>query len=456
MIQTFNCPSCHASLDHNTDETTVRCPFCNTTVIVPEELRQNAAQQKGAVNVFTSNSMGALLQVTQLARRGRTEEAARLYQSAFQVSYPEAQRIVAQMAGGASMSSGGPAITEVSGGRTGCWVVAIMALVVVIIVGAVGAFFFTALATPTVSVPSPNLDPQISLAGTAAPAASPTPLPNTPTPAPTATPAFASLTLQFGGEGTGPGKFDDTRTVAVDGQGTIYAADYSDGRVQLFDPTGKFITTYTLGDDIYMPQMFVSRDGQTLYAMHSGNIWRYNAQTGEALGTLLAQPRDLRDMAPTIDSGFVTLHYQGVDDVITRYNAQGEVVATFNNLGQNYDNDKQVKRVIMGNDFDLYLLVDEDVLHFNAAGTLIDKVSSDGQDDETQYSAATALAVDTSGRLYVNGPDNIKVYDGDGRYIATITYAEPITYVFNIMISPENKLYAMDRNGNQLLRFDLP
>ncbi len=42
MLETFNCPSCHASLDLPADpaQTTVKCPFCATTVIVPEELRE--------------------------------------------------------------------------------------------------------------------------------------------------------------------------------------------------------------------------------------------------------------------------------------------------------------------------------------------------------------------------------------------------------------------------------
>ena len=40
MAKTFNCPNCGAPLDYKeTGELTLRCPFCNNSVIVPEELR---------------------------------------------------------------------------------------------------------------------------------------------------------------------------------------------------------------------------------------------------------------------------------------------------------------------------------------------------------------------------------------------------------------------------------
>jgi hypothetical protein len=40
----------------------------------------------------------------------------------------------------------------------------------------------------------------------------------------TATPALAEVALSFGGEGTGSGKFQDARSIAIDGEGNIYVA----------------------------------------------------------------------------------------------------------------------------------------------------------------------------------------------------------------------------------------
>src|SRR5262245_55194629 len=59
---------------------------------------------------------------------------------------------------------------------------------------------------------------------------------------------FANVLLEFGKEGIGPGMFTDARSIAVDGAGQIYVGEYSGGRIQVFDPTGKFVTQWSIGD----------------------------------------------------------------------------------------------------------------------------------------------------------------------------------------------------------------
>src|SRR3989304_836668 len=40
MARTFECPSCGAAQEyHGGPETSLKCPYCGTTVVVPEELR---------------------------------------------------------------------------------------------------------------------------------------------------------------------------------------------------------------------------------------------------------------------------------------------------------------------------------------------------------------------------------------------------------------------------------
>jgi predicted RNA-binding Zn-ribbon protein involved in translation (DUF1610 family) len=44
MAQTFDCPSCGAALEyHGGTESTIQCPYCGNTVIVPAELRSQPA-----------------------------------------------------------------------------------------------------------------------------------------------------------------------------------------------------------------------------------------------------------------------------------------------------------------------------------------------------------------------------------------------------------------------------
>ena len=50
--------------------------------------------------------------------------------------------------------------------------------------------------------------------------------------------------MAFGAEGIGPGNFKDARSIAVDAQGRIYVGEYTGGRVQVFDSSGKFVTQW--------------------------------------------------------------------------------------------------------------------------------------------------------------------------------------------------------------------
>ena len=40
MLDTFNCPNCGAPLDNHGSDPMVRCPYCNTSVVVPKSLRE--------------------------------------------------------------------------------------------------------------------------------------------------------------------------------------------------------------------------------------------------------------------------------------------------------------------------------------------------------------------------------------------------------------------------------
>jgi DNA-binding beta-propeller fold protein YncE len=59
----------------------------------------------------------------------------------------------------------------------------------------------------------------------------------------------SNIELQFGGGGSGAGQFDDPRGIAVDADDNIFVADYGSGRVQKFDPTGKFLQLINVPPD---------------------------------------------------------------------------------------------------------------------------------------------------------------------------------------------------------------
>src|SRR6185436_2910009 len=113
--------------------------------------------------------------------------------------------------------------------------------------------------------------------------------------------SFATELLTFGSEGIGPGMFTDARSIAVDGAGKIYVGEYTGGRIQIFDPAGKFITQWTMGDrKTILRGLAVDRKG-TLYAAHGGKIVRYAGETGETLGELSYERSGADDVAPSAD-----------------------------------------------------------------------------------------------------------------------------------------------------------
>src|SRR5690349_2321561 len=87
--------------------------------------------------------------------------------------------------------------------------------------------------------------------------------------------------LKFGSEGVGPGMFTDARSIAVDGAGRIYVGEYTGGRIQVFDPEGKFLTQWTIGDRKTLLRGLAADRKGVVYTVHGGIIDRYKGETGE-------------------------------------------------------------------------------------------------------------------------------------------------------------------------------
>jgi DNA-binding beta-propeller fold protein YncE len=67
----------------------------------------------------------------------------------------------------------------------------------------------------------------------------------------------------WGKRGTGPGEFNTPHSVVVDASGRVYVADRKNGRIQVFDPQGKFITEWDhLGEPAWLD---FSPDGKRLF-----------------------------------------------------------------------------------------------------------------------------------------------------------------------------------------------
>lgn len=454
MQQSFECPNCQATLDYDaqTNAVTVRCSFCNSTVIVPDSLRTRRGQGTQQTQLLT--------EIAQLVQNGRKIEAIKLFRETFNVGLKEAKDVVDALErhedihlGGTSFHTGTVSVSgytstpmvQTSSGRGGCAAFFLVMLVIAIIGGA-GAFFFLVPSSSTTSTSEIIQEVNNVIESSSETIAEAV------VEQPTAEPQFADVVLQFGGEeGVGPGFFNDTRSLAVDGEGNIYTGDYSGGRIQVFDATGKFITTWNAGEDLYMKGMTVDRSG-TVYIINITTVEKYNGMTGEFLGTvdLPGGGRTYFETAVSSPDGSV---YLVGEDRLVRLDSQGnimlDVADPFANVPDfaTTQNDAAVDG--SGN---IYVMGRETIYKLNAQGQFVDQIGSKGDADDQFFTPPTALAVDGKGRIYANDFRGIKVFEGNGRYLTTINSPG---VAFKMIFTDENELLLMDRNGNEVRKYHL-
>lgn len=263
--------------------------------------------------------------------------------------------------------------------------------------------------------------------------------------------SFATPILTFGSQGTGPGQFDDARYVATDPQGNIYVGEYDNGRIQVFDPAGTFITAWTLDNETPLQGFAVDRSG-TAYVSHGGVIYRYDTATGQLNGQLeYAEGWGFGDLALTLDGGLLAA-WEKFEDVLVRFD-QGAVTATIPQPISSQTDDHvggfQVAVDGLGN---IYLLstIAEAVFAYTPDGTFIDRFGGEGT-GPGQFTIALDIAVDGQGRVYVSDAIEIEVFGSDGQHIDTINVGDP---AYGLFISDAGNLFVAA--GDKVIQYDLP
>ncbi len=274
MPTTFKCPMCAAPLDLSSgfSGVTVRCPYCENTVILPEELRDagnvniNAGQSAGASFAPIIDQAMKMAEVAQLLHAGHKIAAIKLYRETFCIGLKDAKDAVEKIERGAPLtftqtrigsgSDSSPSSPELAqpvqahatnrkrGGR--CLLVGLVLIVAItgafILLGG-GAALWVSRKVRTLAPTSPLTKPSAN--------------------------SFANVALEFGSEGIGAGQFKDARSVAVDGEGHIYTAEYIGGRVQVFDSEGKFVTQWMVDPKQPLTGMAAARKG-IVYIVQEG------------------------------------------------------------------------------------------------------------------------------------------------------------------------------------------
>jgi DNA-binding beta-propeller fold protein YncE len=223
---------------------------------------------------------------------------------------------------------------------------------------------------------------------------------------------FATVAMTFGSEGIGPGLFTDARSIAVDGAGRIYVGEYGSGRIQVFDPQGKFITQWMADTKMPLRGMAADRAG-TVYIAQRGVLSRYDGATGKPTGQMdYPGGRGFDDVAVTADGGLLAawepygsgISFGTAGDNLVRFDANGRTLRTIKNaVSTQTDNAELEMRVAIDGLGNIYALgqFSNAVFKFTPEGKFVNRFGSRG-DQVGQLTAPQAIAVDGQGRVYVS------------------------------------------------------
>lgn len=479
MPDTFNCPNCGAPLDYKGSDPIIRCPYCSTSVVVPENLRAKPSFSSQPHNFTLSGSgdMGNLIQkarrikdVKDLAQSGRMDEAIKLYREITDSSHHDAAIAVEALAHGRPITLTNFSASDVSaqvrqqytpqytptpiqiqtptsnrssraGCLVGCFVVGLtLFILAVTLIPIFAASIATLGADPNMPVAVQTMLPAFS-----------TSMPEIPAIIPTVH-TFAQQELSFGGEGTGPGLFTDPRSIGVDpASGKIYVADYQGGRIQAFDSKGKFITQWKVGDKkTIITGMAADRKGN-VFVVTVSNIYRYNGETGKVLDQTKADDKVTYHFDDITVGPDGTLYVIGGGETVVHMDIDGKVLSTIPKAISTITEDSELdSKIAVDGEGNIYVLgtFNNAVFKFNSDGKYISKFGSDG-DEPGQFRAPYAIATDGQGNVYVSDFKGIQAFDKDGRYMDVIDIQGAC---FGMVFDDEGKLYVTT-NVSKILRF---
>lgn len=472
MPETFNCPNCGAPLDYKGNDPIIRCPYCSTSVVVPDNLRAKPSFSSKPSNFTLSGmgDMGALIQqarrikdVKDLAQAGRLQEAVNLYHEITGANDQDAEVAVQALSQGRAITLSNfsaadvaarvqqqqygttPIITTARRSRTagclvGCFVTGltlfILASVLIPLLGGMLPLMMQSGDMPdTLKTALPEFITQV-------PAVLPT------------VHSFAREDLSFGGEGTGPGLFTDPRSIAVDPRsGRIYVADYQGGRVQSFDSEGKFITQWHVGDKNTIIRGMTADRKDNVFIVATSAIYRYSGESGKELDQIKADSTvtyHYDDIAASADG---SLYAVGGGETVVQMDTTGKVLSTIPEAVSSITDDSELNsRIAVDGEGNVFLLgtFNDAVFKFGPNGKYLNKFGTDG-DKPGQFRAPYAIAVDGQGNVYVSDIKGIQVFDNEGQYIDVIDVQGAC---FGMVFDDEGRLY-ITTNLNKILRFTI-
>jgi outer membrane protein assembly factor BamB len=256
--------------------------------------------------------------------------------------------------------------------------------------------------------------------------------------------AFAHPVTSFGAKGIGAGLFEDPRFLGVDGSGNIVVADYTDGRVQVFAPGGKYLSMFTVMNAAGKPanafHIAVGQDGRIYVA--NGDIQVYAAD-GRLSGKISAAGNHAYNGALTVgpDGRLYALTDNGSGDLV-RFNADGSIDLDVPNAVAVVSSAGYLRAELavdgLGN---IYIAAETVILKYSPEGKFLDQFGGKADDPKFfqpgKFHDIWGIAIDGYGRIFVSDDFDLQVLDANGAYLNKISdsYA-------GLAFDAQNHLYA--------------
>ncbi|MBD3369541.1 hypothetical protein GF402_04170 [Candidatus Fermentibacteria bacterium] len=374
MTRELKCPSCGADLKFKEGQKTVVCKYCESTVIVPDELRKQTGSTGTAGHTVST---------------GRTSQ---------------------------------------SGAKRRVMISVITAAVIVLITTGVLVFNLSRVhqardaATQAVSAAQRQAGSASGSTGSQQGEG-------------------VQVLQEFGGEGTGRGRFVDAGAVAVDGLGRIYVSDDDNGRIQLFDSDGSYVTQWTVqGErgDSHARSMSGTPDGR-LVVSYDSELYMHDGRSGEVLMQLDHPDGWGFDDVDVGDDGTIAASWYKNRDDLVLFDSDGTLRTVVPEAISGRTGDSELNmRVAVDGLGNVYVLgtFTETVFKYSPQGEFLNRFGSGG-DERGQFQAASDVAVDASGMVFVKDFGGLKVFDAEGRFLGNVEISYPV--------------FSMAFDGDQLL-----
>lgn len=414
MAETFKCPSCAAPLEFE-GKPMQKCPFCGSNVIAPSELfYRPAAGSAVDLSSLTGKAL-KIAEIQQELRRGNKIMAIKIFRETFGTGLKEAKDAVEAMERGESvdisgmqvraqsfkMSPEGVNAVKKAGFAIGGSILGTFVITALIIVGAIFAIFYFTFRTVNRTIDKVTNIPSSSPGGKGNTVA-----------------LDAEEVLKFGGEGTGAGKFKDNRSVAVGAGGRIYSADYSGGRVQVFDAAGNFQTQWTAEAGMYLLDMAADHKGN-VYVAHSQGIMVFGADGGAPVQKATYY---IQGMALTLDGRVVISINRG----ITVLDSNLKPVQEIKNAAESASAKSGFRELAVDGAGNIYALDAQngDILKFAPDGKFLNRTPSNSRSPQ-------GIAIDPKGRIFVSDVSTINAFDENGKFLKSFKTNQAFGMAFN-------------------------